>query len=72
MNWTCVVYGGPMFIAFLWFLVDARKWFKGPRVNVEHRMLGDAENVLEAKGSNTPDTQTEDPNVNFKDEGKLV
>ncbi|KAK3113306.1 GABA/polyamine transporter [Teratosphaeriaceae sp. CCFEE 6253] len=39
MNWTCVVYGGPMAIITIWWFVDARKWFKGPKVNVEHLML---------------------------------
>ena len=33
MNWTCLVYGGPMLIALIWYAVDARKWFKGPKVN---------------------------------------
>ena len=32
MNWTCVVYGGIMFLAIMWYALDARKWFKGPRV----------------------------------------
>ena len=34
MNWTCLIYGAPMLLATLWFAFDARKWFKGPRVNV--------------------------------------
>jgi len=38
MNWTCLVYGGPMFAITVWWVVDARKWFKGPKVNVEHSM----------------------------------
>ncbi|KAG9520426.1 amino acid transporter, partial [Aureobasidium melanogenum] len=40
MNWTCVVYGGPMFMIMIWWVVSARKWFKGPKVNVQHMMLG--------------------------------
>ena len=36
MNWTCLIYGGAMTLAMTWYAVDARKWFKGPRVNVEH------------------------------------
>lgn len=36
MNWTCLVYGGPMLAAMIWWVVDAHKWFKGPKVNVEH------------------------------------
>ncbi|PGG97142.1 hypothetical protein AJ79_09323 [Helicocarpus griseus UAMH5409] len=43
MNWTCLVYGGPMLLITIWWVVDAHKWFKGPKVNVEHRMLGRAE-----------------------------
>ncbi|KAK6000026.1 hypothetical protein QM012_004014 [Aureobasidium pullulans] len=40
MNWTCVVYGGPMVMVLIWWVVSARKWFKGPKVNVQHMMLG--------------------------------
>lgn len=36
MNYTCLIYGGVMSLALLWYAVDARKWFKGPKVNVEH------------------------------------
>ena len=40
MNWTCLVYGGPMLGAMIWWFVSARKWFKGPKVNIDHMMLG--------------------------------
>jgi amino acid transporter len=40
MNWTCVVYGGPMSFVIIWWFVSARHWFKGPKVNVAHRMQG--------------------------------
>jgi hypothetical protein len=36
MNYACLIYGGSMFLALMWYAVDARKWFKGPRINVEH------------------------------------
>jgi hypothetical protein len=49
MNWTALVYGGPMLLVTIWWLVSARKWFKGPKVNVEHMMLGRGANVLEGK-----------------------
>lgn len=52
MNWTCVVYGGPMFLVMIWWVVDARKWFKGPKVNLEHLMHnreGQAEQIIEGK-----------------------
>lgn len=36
MNWTCLVYGAPMLAVMIWWVVDARRWFTGPVVNVEH------------------------------------
>ena len=30
----------------IWWLVSARRWFKGPKVNIEHQMLGREGNVL--------------------------
>lgn len=36
MNWTCLIYGGAMFLAMVYYTVSARKWFKGPKINVEH------------------------------------
>jgi amino acid transporter len=41
MNWTCVVYGSAMSLILLWWFVSARHWFKGPKVNIAHRMLGE-------------------------------
>jgi len=57
MNWTVVVYGGPMFMIMIWWFVSARKWFKGPKVNAEHQMLGRGqhlEGVEEESGSDVP------------------
>ncbi|KAL1305739.1 hypothetical protein AAFC00_007321 [Neodothiora populina] len=60
MNWTVLVYGGPMFAICIWWIVSARKWFKGPKVNVQHLMLGrdvegeytiDGQEVSESSGS---------------------
>jgi amino acid transporter len=39
MNWTIVVYGGPMTCVLIWWFVSARKWFKGPKINVEVSIL---------------------------------
>lgn len=36
MNWTCLIYGGAMTLAMVYYVVSARTWFKGPRINVEH------------------------------------
>lgn len=47
MNWTCLVYGAPMLMATIWWFVDARNWFKGPKVNIEHMMLGREVDVVE-------------------------
>lgn len=49
MNWTCLVYGGPMAFIIVWWFVDARKWFNGPKVNVEHRMLNRDESSTGSK-----------------------
>lgn len=48
MNWTCVVYGGSMFAVLVWWVLDARKWFKGPKVNIEHQLV--AHDVPEMEG----------------------
>ena len=39
MNWTVLIYGGSMFLAMIYYAVSARKWFVGPRINVEHTNL---------------------------------
>jgi hypothetical protein len=51
MNWTCVVYGGPMLLVTIWWFISAHKWFKGPKVNIEHAMLGREEAVVVGQGS---------------------
>ncbi|KAF2965581.1 hypothetical protein GQX73_g7991 [Xylaria multiplex] len=38
MNWTSLVYGAPMLFVIIWFFVDAHKWFKGPKININHHM----------------------------------
>lgn len=35
MNWTVVVYFGPMLMALLWFVIDAHKWYNGPKPNID-------------------------------------
>lgn len=53
MNWTALVYGGPMIGVLIWWFVSARKWFKGPKVNVEHAMLGREGNLVDGKVKGT-------------------
>lgn len=39
-------------MALLWYAVDGRKWFKGPKVNVEHVIHGvepEREAIVEEK-----------------------
>ncbi|KAK7191838.1 hypothetical protein DPSP01_007127 [Paraphaeosphaeria sporulosa] len=51
MNWTALVYGTLMLGVLVWWVVDARRWFKGPKVNIEHMMLGRDGAVLEGAES---------------------
>ncbi|OAL72885.1 hypothetical protein A7D00_2658 [Trichophyton violaceum] len=53
MNWTCVVYGGPMAGIILWWIISARKWFKGPKVNLEHAMLSEDEDRATNNSTNS-------------------
>jgi len=39
MNWTCLIYGGSMLLAMIYYAVSGRKWFQGPRINVDHTNL---------------------------------
>lgn len=34
------MYGAPMIGVTIWWVVDAHRWFKGPKVNIEHQMMG--------------------------------
>ncbi|KAG4420015.1 hypothetical protein IFR04_006866 [Cadophora malorum] len=59
MNWTVVVYGGPMILVTIWWFISAHKWFKGPKINVEHHMLGREEGVVEGvEGSSDSETHS--------------
>ena len=40
-------------LILIWWFVSARKWFKGPKVNLEHLMLGredQAEEIRQTEG----------------------
>ncbi|KAI0886173.1 amino acid transporter [Annulohypoxylon maeteangense] len=67
MNWTCLVYGAPMGFVVVWFFVDAHKWFKGPKVNIEHHMLHQqligVEGVNASKGSDASSKNSKDADV---------
>lgn len=36
MNYACVIYGGTMLFALVYYAVPGREWFRGPRVSVEY------------------------------------
>jgi hypothetical protein len=36
----------------IWWFVSAHKWFKGPKVNIEHMMLGRGD-VLDGRNTET-------------------
>jgi hypothetical protein len=57
-----------MFLVTIWWFVSAHKWFKGPKVNIEHMMLGRGE-IVEGQGltsdrKNRDDSSGEVPNSN--------
>ncbi|KAH7123910.1 amino acid permease-domain-containing protein [Dendryphion nanum] len=56
MNWTCLVYGGPMLAITIWWFVSARKWFKGPKINIEHAMLGREGNLVDGQEAKVNDS----------------
>lgn len=46
MNWTVLVFFGPMLVFIIWFAVDAHKWYIGPRPNIDEYINHlDSENV---------------------------
>ncbi|KAF2636634.1 amino acid transporter [Massarina eburnea CBS 473.64] len=74
MNWTVVVYGGPMLFVSIWWVVSAHKWFKGPKVNVAHLMLGPEGNVVpgEVIEGKRADGVAEEAEGEGEDVGKTV
>lgn len=55
MNWTVVVYFGPLLIFAIWWVVDAHKWYVGPRPNIEDYMVPqESQGVEVLQGIATP------------------
>jgi len=70
MNWTCLVYGAPMLAVMIWWVVDARRWFKGPKVNVEHAIYNvePETTVVEGiVGGEDGESPSEDPSADRSD-----
>jgi hypothetical protein len=77
MNWTCAVYGGAMTAIIIWWIVDARKWFKGPKVNIEHQMVahdvsvdGIGDDTDSGLGGETKPTASTQENVHVSEKEK--
>lgn len=55
------MYGAPMTGVIIWWAVDAHKWFKGPKVNIEHQMMGrdgagiEGNSILDGDGESSPE-----------------
>lgn len=71
MNWTALVYGALMGMVLVWWVVSARKWFKGPKVNVQHMMMGREGDVLEGKESDEGEVGTGLVAVGSLNKGKI-
>jgi hypothetical protein len=54
-----------------WWLVSARKWFKGPKVNVQHLMLGRESNVIEGANEKGDAIQGDGSSGDEQVEGKM-
>lgn len=39
MNWTVVVYFGPMLLAYIYYAVHAHKFYVGPKSNLDENTL---------------------------------
>ena len=69
MNWTIVVWGGPMLFAVVWFVVDAHKWFKGPKINIAHMIhAGQEESYVIQAQAIEPDATSQPIVPSKKDE----
>jgi hypothetical protein len=47
-----------MFAVIVWWFISARKWFKGPVINVEHHMIGRDDVVEGIEHSSTSDAES--------------
>jgi len=61
MNYTCLVWGAPMLFAIVWWFLGARKWFKGPKINVEHKMHGPGGSTSLGDGGTSSDAASQTP-----------
>lgn len=55
MNWTCLVYGGTMAFCLIWYATSARKWFNGPKMNVDNETFDGATGNIVIQGIEGPE-----------------
>lgn len=55
----------------IWWVVSARHWFKGPKVNIEHQMLGREGNVVEGREAASDSGETSTASIK-KDERRRL
>ena len=51
-----------MLIVVIWWFVSARKWFKGPKVNLEHLMHGREDQAADIKKAEVHEDSSSDDN----------
>ena len=63
-----------MLLVTIWWFVSAKKWFKGPKVNIEHLMLGREGNVVEGAPTKKDGSISDGPETEpeSKDAGNVV
>lgn len=61
MNWTVLVYFGPMLIFTVWFAVDAHKWYVGPRPNVDEYVTHEDSDLQVVDGVHHPQHENDTP-----------
>ena len=64
MNYAIVVLGAIITFAGIWFAVDARKWFKGPRMTINNDIL----NVVSVEAGSAAQIEDYSFSFNAKDE----
>jgi hypothetical protein len=60
-----------MLLVTIWWFVSAHKWFKGPKVNVEHMMLGRGEVVEGMDGKDGEDSLGDSPGPDKLQQNKI-
>jgi amino acid transporter len=49
MNWTVVVYFGPMVLSSIWYFAYAHKFYKGPKANINETDMSFDDEILDGK-----------------------